>query len=204
MNKQRLQYLANIYPKPGINDFGYIIELKREQLIDTIEKPKIPQIKLLREYTEKTRKYMGVEPIISESNPNNAYPIKIIYKDNNQITWSCKYKDDHEMRMVLRLVSNKTYEFLFMFEESKTYSSQEYKPEGKNYIDTLDKCIKDYVLPFIDKEPIGTFLYFNCYDEDGKGYIRRRTFMNLINKYVDKNHYIIEEDNLDINIQKIK
>ncbi len=204
MSKQRLQRLASIYPKPTSNDFGYVVELRREQLIERIQKPKLPQIKLLREYTEKTRRYMGVESIINESNPNNAYPIKTVFKDSNQTVWSCKYKNDHEMRMVLRLISKDVYEFLFSFEESKTYSSQEYRPEGQNYIDTVDKSVRDYVLPFVDKKPVGTFLYFNCYNDDGKGQIRKRAFTGLIDKYIDKSKYEIEEDDLDVSIQKIK
>lgn len=179
---------------------------KIEEIEKQIPKPKSKQLNELREYVEKTRE-LTFEQIIKEySDPSKSYPIfDTPNLKGDAIGWSCQFEDDPRFDATVKTISDGVYQFDFNFFGSKDYNQNLTKKiKGTDYMNTLHKIVKDKLIPFINKKEIGDTLYFNVNNKDGMGEARKKVFSYLINKYIDKNKFEIENENYDFNITKIK
>jgi len=206
MDKQRLQELAGVKIENHINDIWFLFELKQEELRSQIPNlsPKLKPygVKLIAEHASKLRQFTLDKVLLEYTNPDNGYEINLKINKPTQKVWNVNRENDGEFLMILNSISEGVYEFSFVFNKSKSFDKNENEVIGKEYLSTVDKCLRDNVFPFMNQQPIGTEFYFNCHNNDGGGKVRKRVFLFLLNKYINDN-FEVDVDEFDITVTKI-
>lgn len=155
--------------------------------ISFIEDAKALQKYGLKEYYNKSNQ--GLYEFL---NPELSYEYNEVNMPNGQKIWKVdKQGNDPQFLITLknsRAMSQPTFILDFYFHE--TSFDKQSGLEGKHYLDTLTKIIKDSIIPhFIssDKE----WIYFYAYNGDKGGSTRSKIFKKIIDKFVDKNQFNI-------------
>ena len=134
-------------------------------------------------------------------NPDLSYDYEEKTMSDGQKMWIVKKQDkDPQFLVTLKNGGGGKYWVLdFYFYESGF--EQQKGLEGKNYLDTLSKIVKDNIIPYF-KQSDKRILYFNSYSGDGSGESRKKLFTKLLDKYLPKNDMNIEIRNEDFIITK--
>jgi hypothetical protein len=173
--------------------------LKKSEIVKKIKSPN--NKKEIFEYIKKEQK-LTFDFILKEyTNPEDSYEIfDTPNLQGDSFGWSTKYEKDPRFDMIIKYISDGAYMFDFNFFGYDFNKSE--KIIGKNYLNALNKVIRDNVLPWFYSTPVGTNLAFNINNNDGLGNARKKVFDYLIKKYADKNIVDIEKDNYDYNLYK--
>jgi hypothetical protein len=136
-------------------------------------------------------------------NPELSYPYEGVNMSDGQKIWKVE-KQNNDPQFLVTLKNSKSMGddwFILDFYFFETGFDKQSSLEGKNYLDTLTKIVKDEIIPYIltsDKNK----LYFNAYTGDGAGTMRKNLFKRIIDKFMDKNIFNIEIRNQDFIITK--
>ena len=136
-------------------------------------------------------------------NPSLSYDYEEVNLNDEQKMWKVeKQNKDPQFLVTLKnsnIISGGCFVLDFYFFE--TGFDKQSGLEGKHYLDTLSKILKDNLLPYFLSSS-KNILYFNAYSGDGGGETRKKVFEKIINKFVDKNKLNIEIRNQDFVIKK--
>ncbi len=154
-------------------------------------------------------------PILEYLDPTKSYPYTV-NKVGKDFKWRVKEGHDPAFIISLTNVHGKYYVLDFYFVKinavgdieqvfSKQKDSKEgvQAIEGPHYLDTLCKVLVDEILPVFKKSDI-PMLYFNAYNEDGKGEQRKAIFSKLISKYNIRTLFRVDEDGFEFKLYKNK
>lgn len=126
-------------------------------------------------------------------NPSLSYDYEEVNMSDGQKMWKVeKQNNDPQFLVTLKnddsLDENwKVFDFYFF----ETGFDKQSGLEGKHYLDTLSKIVKDNIIPYFSSFP-ELVLYFNPYNGDGGGETRKKVFERIINKFMDKNKFDTE------------
>lgn len=137
-------------------------------------------------------------------NPDLSYSYEISNMTDGQKLYKVKYKTDPHFVITLKRGGiNGNYYWIvdFYFPETEKGFAKGLSLEGKNYIDTLCKVLKDEILPYIETSEYGT-LYFKPYTNDGSGEIRKKVFRKIIDKFLPKDKFGFTEKDSNFIITK--
>jgi hypothetical protein len=146
----------------------------------------------LKEYYNKANK--GLYEFL---NPDLAYPYQIHNAGQGQKMWVIDKQKKDPILVVTLKNSNQNYWVLdFYFPENEQgFSKNQKMLEGKYYLDTISKIVRDEVIPYFIQSNINT-LVFEAYTEDGGGKMRKNLFQRMIGKFALDNNFDIQiEDN---------
>jgi hypothetical protein len=175
--------------------------LKKNEILKEINFAK--NKKEIFEYIQIERKFTFDFILETYTNLEDSY--KIFDTPNlqgNSFGWSANYENDPRFDMIVKYISDGVYMFDFNFLNYSFDKNKDTKFSGFEYLNTLHKVIKDYLLPWFYSQPSGVMLYFNINNNDGLGNARKKVFDYLIKKYADKNIVDIEKDSYDYNLYK--
>jgi hypothetical protein len=135
-------------------------------------------------------------------NPSLSYSyIKIDHGSKGILFSIDKYETDPLMVVTLKKM-NAYYVLDFYFPERNNKAfDKNYGLRGGNYLDTVCKIYKDEILPYIEEKDI--LLYFNAYDQDSAGDVRKTIFEKIVNKFTDKTKFDISINNGEFLIKPI-
>jgi hypothetical protein len=135
-------------------------------------------------------------------NPSLSYDYEEVNMSNGQKMWKVE-KQNNDPQFLITLKNDvldenwKVFDFYFF----ETGFDKQSGLEGKYYLDTLSKVIKDEVIPYFLSSP-ELVLYFNPYNGDGGGETRKKVFERIINKFMNKNEIDIEIEGEEFIITK--
>lgn len=136
-------------------------------------------------------------------NPDLSYPYEEVNMNDGQKMWKVE-KQNNDPQFLVTLKNSKGMGddwFILDFYFFETGFDRQNVLNGKNYLDTLTKIVKDNIISsFLSSNK--TKLYFNAYTGDGAGTMRKNLFKRIIDKFVDKNTFNIETRNQDFIITK--
>jgi hypothetical protein len=161
-----------------------------------IEDYKLLQKYGLKEYYNKAN--LGLYEFL---NPELSYGYEEINMSDDQKKWKVE-KQGNDPQFLVTLKKGMGGEFFildFYFYEGGFDKQQGL--EGKQYLDTLTKIVKDNVIPYFILSSKSK-LYFNAYNGDNEGKTRQKIFIKIIDKFIDKNKFNIENRNEDFIITK--
>lgn len=163
-----------------------------------IEDSKILQKQGLKEYYSQANQ--GLYEFL---NPELSYDYDEVDMSNGQKIWKVK-KQGNDPQFLVTLKTSKSmgpeYFILDFYFYEGGFDKQQ-GLEGKHYLDTLTKIIKDNVIPYFlssDKSK----LYFYAYDDDTMGSTRHKVFKKIIDKFMDNSKFDIETRTEDFTIIK--
>jgi hypothetical protein len=152
----------------------------------------------LNEYYDKANR--GLYEFLS---PGLSYKYELYNATDGQKMWKVE-KQNNDPQFLVTLKNSKAMgdgwlvlDFYFF----ETGFDKQSSLEGKNYLDTLTKIVKDEIIPYFSTSD-KTKLYFNAYTGDGAGTMRKNLFKRIIDKFMDKNVFNIEIRNQDFIITK--
>jgi hypothetical protein len=180
---------------------------KRFDLDKMIELSFIEDVKLLQKYGLNEYYDKVNRGLFEFLNPELSYPYSLENMSDGQKMWKVK-KQDNDPTFVVTLkkqgLDTKYWVLDFYFPEvEKGFDKNKEGLQGKHYIDTLAKIIKDEVIPYFDISELD-ILFFRAYTRDGAGNMRKSLFQRLIDKFVDKSKYNTKIEDLTFIINKIK
>ena len=153
----------------------------------------------LREYYEKVNR--GLYEFL---NPELSYHYENIDRSDGQKMYKVN-KQNNDPQFLVTLKNSKREDegdlFILNFYFYEGGFDKQSALEGKHYLDTLTKIVKDEVIPYFlisDKNK----LYFHAYDNDGGGKMRENLFKRMIDKFVNKNIFNIEKRSNEFVITK--
>lgn len=136
-------------------------------------------------------------------NPELSYDYEEVNLNDEQKMWKVeKYNKDPQFLITLKnsnIIRGGCFVLDFYFFE--TGFDKHSGLEGKHYLDTLSKILKNNLLPYFLSSS-KNILYFNAYSGDGEGETRKKVFEKIINKFVNKDKLNIEIRNQDFIIKK--
>jgi hypothetical protein len=134
-------------------------------------------------------------------NPELSYKYDEINMSNGQKMWEVsKQGNDPQFLVTLKrskAIGNDWFILDFYFYEGGF--DKQSGLEGKHYLDTLTKIIKDEVIPyFLESNKLK--LYFHAYNGDGSGSTRQKIFKKIIDKFLntDKFNIVIKSEDFII------
>lgn len=149
----------------------------------------------LNEYQSRYNLFEFLNPELSYSySVNNMGDDGILYKVEKQ-------EEDHQFIVTLKLVKTSKSYFVLDFAFIKGGFNKNSGVNGKNYLDTLCKIIKDEIIPYFEESDIN-ILFFNAYNDDEGGSTRKIVFQKILNKYLDKDKYNTKIYNQNFTITK--
>jgi len=171
-----------------------------------IELSYIEDVKTLTKYGLNEYYNKANQGLFEFINPSLSYDYKEVNMSDGQKMWKVK-KQNNDPQFLITLKNDesldenwKVFDFYFF----ETGFDKQLGLEGKYYLDTLSKVIKDNIIPYFSSFP-ELVLYFNPYNGDGGGETRKKVFERIINKFMDKNKFDIEIDGEEFIIKnKIK
>lgn len=158
--------------------------------------------KLLR--NKGLREYMsGREDLKEYLNPSLSYPYKK-YKEKEDFGWVVQPQEEDPLFVVtLRMVKQgHVLDFFWPTTGDKRFE----KPEmlsGKHYLDTLSKVVSEEVEPLLKRGEVKRVLFLP-YSEDGREGIRKKVFLAIIDKFLDKALYELKNFEETYFIEKTK
>jgi hypothetical protein len=154
----------------------------------------------LDEYYDKANK--GLYEFL---NPDLAYNYEESNMSDGQKIWKIE-KQNNDPILVVTLkkqgLDNKYWVLDFYFPETeKGFARNKEAIQGKYYLDTISKILKDEVLPYFEKSDLDN-LFFKSYTNDGAGNMRKSFFQRAIDKFLSKDKFNVRIDNLNFIIDK--
>jgi hypothetical protein len=166
-----------------------------------IELSFIEDVKILQKYGINEYYNKANTGLYEFLNPELSYPYSEENMSDGQKMWKVE-KQDNDPQFLVTLKNGMGGEFFildFYFYEGGFDKQQGL--EGKHYLDTLTKIIKDNIIPYFISSSKSK-LYFNAYNGDNEGKTRQKIFIKIIDKFIDKNKFNIENRNEDFIITK--
>jgi hypothetical protein len=168
-----------------------------------IELSYIEDIKILTKYGLNEYHNKANQGLFEFLNPSLSYNYEEINMSDGQKMWKVeKQNNDPQFLVILKndntLIKDCIVLDFYFFE---TGFDKQSGLEGKHYLDTLSKIIKDNIIPYFLSTP-KKVLYFNAYSGDGGGETRKKVFSKIVTKFIDKNKFNIEIYNQDFIIKK--
>jgi hypothetical protein len=138
-------------------------------------------------------------------NPSLSYDYEELNMGNNQKMWKVKKQNNDPQFLVTLKNSNEWGDdwLILDFYFFETGFDKQLGLEGKHYLDTLSKILKDDIIPYFLSSS-KNILYFNAHSGDGGGETRKKVFEKMINKFIDKNKLNVEIKNQDFIIKKVE
>jgi hypothetical protein len=163
----------------------------------------IEDVKCLRKYGLKEYYNKANTTLYEFLNPELSYNYDEVNMSDDQKMWKVEKQDDDPQFLITLKngMGGKFFVLDFYFFEGGFDKQQGLK--GKHYLDTLTKIVKDNIIPYFMSSQ-KTHLYFNAYNGDGDGKTRQNIFSKIIDKFVNKNQFNIENRNEDFIIVKNK
>ena len=127
-------------------------------------------------------------------NPSLSYDYEEVNMSNRQKMWKVK-KQNNDPQFLITIkntTGDENWKVLDFYFEEKGFDKQS-GLEGKHYLDTLGKVIKDEIIPYFSSFP-ELVLFFEPYTWDGGGKTRKKVFKKMIDKFVDKNKFDVEDE----------
>lgn len=158
--------------------------------------------KLLRD--KGIQEYMsGREDLREYLDPLLSYPyIKGQTKEGYRWLVTSQEGDPPFMVTLVEIKQGHVLDFFWPTAESKRFE----KPEmlvGKHYLDTLSKIITQEIEPLLRGGKVERVI-FTPYSKDGRGVIRKKVFLAIIDKFLDKTLYQLKNFEETYYIEKIK
>lgn len=119
--------------------------------------------------------------------------------------WLVPFQEEEDPPFMVTLVEIKqghVLDFFWPTAESERFE----KPEmlvGKHYLDTLSKIITQEIEPLLRVGKVERVV-FTTYSKDGRGVIRKKVFLAIIDKFLDKTLYQLKNFEETHYIEKIK